>query len=107
MTIRNLFVASAIAAVLTGCGGGDINIDPSTNVSNSNNTTNTGGNGGGATNPCASYVSSAGQTLQGSYDGANCTYAPAFVDSANPLLVDLSIPALPNDGAHIFQGSLF
>jgi hypothetical protein len=103
-----VFVASAIAALLSGCGGGDINIDPATNVTNSNNTTNnSSGGGNGTTNPCASYVNQAGQTLRGSYDGTNCTYTPSFVDSANPLLVDLSIPALPNDGAHIFQGSLF
>ena len=107
MRTKQLIAASALLAALAGCGGGDINIDPATNVSNSNNTTNTGGNGGGTTNPCAAYVNSAGQTIQGAYDGAHCTYTPSFVDSANPLLADLSIPALPNGGAHIFEGSLF
>jgi hypothetical protein len=110
MTIRNLFVASAIAAVLSGCGSGDINIDPATSVANSNNTTNNntgGGNGGGATNPCASYTNTAGQTIRGAYDGTNCTYSPSFVDAGNNLTVDMTIADLPNNGAHIFQGSLF
>lgn len=92
---------------LAGCGSGDINVAPSTSVANSNNTTNNGGNGGSTTNPCASYVNTAGQAIRGSYDGTNCTYAPSFVDAGNNLTVDMTIPALPNDGAHIFQGSLF
>lgn len=105
-------VAASVCSLglLAGCGGGgDIEINPSTidnSVNNSNNTTTDGG-GGGTTNPCASYVTSGGQTRQGTYDGTDCTYSPTFVDSGNNLQVDLTIPALPNDGAHIFQGSLF
>jgi hypothetical protein len=106
MTIKHFVAAGVMLAGLAGCGSGDINVAPSTSVSNSNNTTNTGG-GGGTTNPCASYVNTAGQTIQGSYDGTNCTYAPSFVDAGNNLNVDLTIPPLPNNGAHIFQGSLF
>lgn len=106
--MRNLIVTCAVLGALAGCGGGDIKVAPSTNVSNSNNTTNNGSNGGGTTtNPCASYVNGAGQTIQGAYDGTNCTYSPAFVDSGNNLTVDMTIPALPNNGAHVFQGSLF
>ncbi len=45
--------------------------------------------------------------IQGVYDGQNCAYAPSFVDAGNNLLVDMTVPALPNGGAHIFQGSLF
>jgi hypothetical protein len=101
-----------VAAALCGCSSGDINIDPTTSVSNSNNTTNNGGNGGGGNggNPndaCASYVNTAGQTIRGTYDGTNCTYSPSFVDAGNNLRFDMTIPALPNGGAHIFQGSLF
>lgn len=102
-------VATTSALLLVGCGGGDINITPSTvdnSVNNSNNTTTGGGGGGGATNPCASYVTSGGQTRQGTFDGTNCTYAASFVDSINPLMVDVDIPNI-GDGAHIFQGSLF
>ncbi len=107
MRIKYLVATTFAAASLAGCGGGgDINIDPTTSVQNSNNTTNTGG-GGGTTNPCASYVNTAGQTIQGTYDGTNCTYSPSFVDAGNNLVVDMTIPDLPNDGAHIFQGSLF
>jgi hypothetical protein len=108
MTLRHLVAACSIFATLTGCSSGDVNIEPSTSVANSNNTTNNGGgNGGGAANPCASYVNTAGQTIRGSYDGTNCTYPPSFVDSGNNLAVDMTIADLPNDGAHIFQGSLF
>jgi hypothetical protein len=104
---RKLLFATVLAGVgLAGCDSGDINISPQT-VDNSvdNSVTNPGG--GGTTNPCASYVTSGGQTLQGSYDGTNCTYSPAFADAGNNLTVDLVIPDLPNDGAHIFEGSLF
>lgn len=114
MTFKYLVAASALAAGLAGCSSGDIAIEPATNVTNSNNTTNTGGNGGnggnGGANPneaCASYVNSAGQAIRGTYDGTNCTYSPSFVDAGNNLMFDLTIPALPNGGAHIFQGSLF
>lgn len=108
MTLRQLVAAGAVLAGVAGCSSGDVNIDPTTSVANSNNTTNNGGNnGGGTTNPCASYVNTAGQTIRGSYDGTDCTYAPSFVDSGNNLTVDMTITDLPNDGAHIFQGSLF
>ncbi|MGB5346687.1 MAG: hypothetical protein WBN23_11030, partial [Woeseia sp.] len=93
-------------ALVAGCGGGDINIDPVTSVSNSNNTTNNGGTSG-PTNPCATYQNTGGQNIQGSFDGTNCTYAPSFVDAGNNLKVDLTLPNLANNGAHIFEGSLF
>jgi hypothetical protein len=95
-----------ISTALAGCGSGDINITPSTSVNNSNNTTTTGG----TTNTnavCASYENSGGQTIEGTFDGTNCIYSPAFVDAGNNLTVDLTIPALANGGAHIFEGSLF
>lgn len=107
MTLKHVFVATAVAVALAGCSSGDVNIDPSTNVTNSNNTTNNGGNGANDDQVCASYVNSAGQTIRGTYDGTNCTYSPSFVDAGNNLMVDMTIPALPNGGAHIFQGSLF
>lgn len=104
---RKLLFATVLAGVgLAGCDSGDINISPQT-VDNSTDNSVTNPGGGGETNPCASYVTSGGQTLQGSYDGTNCTYSPAFADAGNNLTVDLVIPDLPNDGAHIFEGSLF
>ncbi len=104
---KQLVLASVVASVaLAACDGGDINIEPSTSVTDSNNVTNNGG-GSGTTNPCASYQNSGGQTIQGTYDGTNCTYSPAFADAGNNLTVDLTIPDLDNDGAHIFEGSLF
>jgi hypothetical protein len=106
---RNLLFAAVIAgSALVGCGSGDIEIAPSTSVNNSNNTNNNGGGDGGDDDDvCASYVNSAQQTIQGSYDGTNCTYTQSFVGAGNNLKFDLTIPALPDGGAHIFQGSLF
>ncbi len=105
MNCKFLFTA-VIAAALMGCESGDINIEPSTSVSNSNNTGN-GGGGGGNDDVCASYVNSGGQTIRGSYDGTNCLYSQSFVGAGNNLKFDLTIPALPDGGAHIFEGSLF
>jgi hypothetical protein len=103
---RNLLFAAVIAgAALAGCSSGDIEIAPSTTVTDSNNTNNSGG-GGNEDDVCASYVNS-GQTIQGSYDGTNCTYSQSFVAAGNNLMFDLTIPALPDGGAHIFEGSLF
>ncbi len=101
-----------VAGLLAGCGGGDINLSPSTvdntvdnTVSNSNNTTQAATT---TVNPCASYENSGGTSLIGDFDGVNCTYNELFSDGgANPIEVDLLIPALDDDGAHIFQGSLF
>ena len=92
--------------LLAACDSGDINISPSTNVTDSNNVVN---NGGGTTvsDNCASYVRD-GQTIQGAADGnGNCTYGSAFVGPKNNLKVDLIIPALPDGGVHIFTSSLF
>ncbi|MFK7888949.1 MAG: serine/threonine protein kinase [Gammaproteobacteria bacterium] len=95
-----------ISTALVGCGSGDININPSTSVSNSNNTTTTGGPQNN-NSVCASYQNASNQTIEGTFDGTNCTYSSSFVDAGNNLNVDLTIPALANGGAHIFEGSLF
>ena len=94
----------AACAVLLGCSGGDVKLNP-TNTNNSvdNSVTNNNG-GGGTTNPCASYT--VGATVrQGSFDGRNCLYSSAFVGASNPLTVNLTIPFF--SGVHIFQDSLF
>ena len=102
---RYVLLSTALSAlVFAGCDSGDINISPSTTVENSNNTVNTGG---GTTNPCATITIGVSPT-QGRYDGntGNCTY-PDIVGAGNNLTSDLFIPALPDGGAHIFEGSLF
>ncbi|MEQ8858563.1 MAG: hypothetical protein RIC56_07945 [Pseudomonadales bacterium] len=102
-----LLAAAACVGLVAGCGGGDIKISPTT-VDNSVDNSTSGG-GGGTTSPCASYTTSGGQTVTGSFSETtgNCTYTPSFADAGNNIEVDLRIPALPNNGAHIFQGSLF
>jgi hypothetical protein len=111
MIRKYAFIASTSLAVLAGCGGsGDIEINPTTtdnSVTNSNNSTTTTAPQQ-TVNPCASYVTSGGQTRQGTYgDDGNCVYSPLFADSGNNITVDVDFAALPDDGAHIFEGSLF
>ena len=111
MIRKYAFIASTSLAVLAGCGGsGDIEINPSTtdnSVSNSNNTTTTTAPQV-TSNPCAIYTTTGGQTRQGTFgDDGNCTYSPAFADSGNNITVDIDFAALPDGGAHIFEGSLF
>jgi hypothetical protein len=107
MTRKISLTALVAASMLGACSSGDINIAPATNVTGSNNTTVNGG-GGSANDICASYVNTGGQTIQGTADAAgNCTYGPSFVSNILPLKVDMTIPALPNNGAHIFTTSLF
>lgn len=108
MKLKYVVTTAVLSVTLAGCGSGDINIEPSTTVENSNNTTNTGGTtDANANDACASYANSGGQIIEGVYDGTNCTYSPSFVDAGNNLMVDMTVPALPNGGAHIFEGSLF
>ncbi|WP_160153718.1 serine/threonine protein kinase [Microbulbifer sp. ALW1] len=102
---NKLLLAAAISALLAGCDSGGINIAPETNDNSVDNSVTNPDNGGDDTNnPCATM---AGSGVQGSYDGTHCSYGTDFVSSANPLVEDLYLPALPNGGAHIFSGSLF
>jgi len=97
----------AMALLLTGCSGGSsVNIAPSTIDNSVDNSTSTNPTVT-TTNPCASYVNTAGQMIQGEFNSQDCTYPPSFVDAGNNLLVDMLIPALDAEGVHIFQGSLF
>ena len=88
-------------SLISSCGGGDINIAPST-VDNSTDNSSTTTGTTTAVNPCASYVNSGGQTIEAAFNGTDCTYTPSFVDAGNNLTVDMTIPALENDGVHIF-----
>lgn len=108
LAMTGLFAGSGL---LTGCSGGDINISPETADNSVDNSTNNSGNTTTTPtadeNPCASYTNSGGQTIQGTFDGLDCTYTPTFVDAGNNLTRDMTIPALADGGVHIFQGSLF
>lgn len=108
MKLKNFFALNVLAATLAACGGGgDINLNPSLNQNNSNNnTTNNSGGTPQPTNPCAKYVKG-GQELQGTLTGANCVYGASFASSSNEITTDLTIRELPNNGVHIFTGSLF
>ena len=103
MNLKPLLTVIAASTLLAACSSGDINIAPSTSVSNAGSPPPAGNDD----DICASYVKS-GQTISGSADGnGNCTYGSAFVGPKNNLTVDLLIPALPDGGAHIFTSSLF
>lgn len=105
MSFKKLLASSAVAAVLTGCGGGDINIAPSNQTEVGDTVTNITNEGTTNTDiSCASYTL-AGTVSQGSFDGTNCVYSKGFVDIDNPLTFDLAIPNI-GDGVHIFEGSL-
>ncbi|MDA0706116.1 MAG: serine/threonine protein kinase [Proteobacteria bacterium] len=105
MNVKKLVTTITCGALLAACSSGDINVAPSTNVSDSNNTVNNGG--GNANAVCASYQKS-GQTISGTADAdGNCTYDSSFVGPKNNLTVDLLLPKLADGGAHIFTSSLF
>ncbi|TFH71696.1 hypothetical protein E3V39_14560 [Gammaproteobacteria bacterium LSUCC0112] len=107
MNIKTLFSVSLLAAAVTACDGGGVTLAPTTSVANSNNSTVTNPPGPVAVvNPCASYTVS-GQSVQGAFAGNNCTYSNTFVSDTRPLTTDLVINALPNNGLHIFEDSLF
>lgn len=109
MNIKTAMSMSIIAAALVACDSGDVKIQPTT-VDNSQDNSVTNPPPTQTTNPneaCASYVNSGGQLIRGVAQGANCFYSESFVGAGNNLRVDMTIPALPNGGAHIFDGSLF
>ena len=106
MNRKLLFTVAAAGITLAACSSGDIHINPSTTVTDSNNSTvNNPPATGGGPNPCATITSS-GTPVQGNYDGMNCTY-PDVVGAGNNLTTNLRLDALPMGGAHIFDGSLF
>jgi len=106
MNIKTIFSVSVLAAAITACDGGGVTLAPTTSVSNSNNSTVTGSDNTPTVNPCASY-SVSGQSVQGTFDGTNCTYSNTFVSDTRPLTTDLVINELSNGGLHIFEDSLF
>lgn len=119
MNMKTLASISALAVVLTACGGGgDIKIDArnesttSTDNSvgdNSNNVTNEGGStvAPTPTNPCASYEDGS-VTRQGSYSPPHCIYGTDFASLSKPYTQteELVFNDLPNDGVHLFNDSL-
>lgn len=107
MKLKNLFALNVLAATLAACGGGDVNLNPSNTVTDSNNTTvNNPPTTTPTVNPCAQYEQD-GQKLQGTQDGKNCVYNTSFASSAKQLKVSLFVPELADGGVHIFQGALF
>lgn len=99
MKMKSLVTVTALAAALSACGGGDININAN---SIDNSVSNPGGNGSSV---CAEYTS-AGVTQSGLFDGTNCIYSESFVNFDTPLTESITLLNI-GDGAHIFQGSLF
>jgi len=109
MKLSGLFKISLVATAITlaGCGGGDINVTPTT-VDNSvdNSVTNPGGDNGGDTVSCATYTLD-GATFTGEAEGVNCLYSQAFASNAKEITSSFVIPALDDGGAHVFEGALF
>ncbi len=104
--MKKLFALTAMssALLLAACGGGDINLNPTT-VDNSVDNSTSGGGSGGGSNSCASYVKN-GTTFQGSQVGDDCIYPESFVSSSNPITTGtVTFGAI--SGVHQFAGSLF
>ena len=103
---------AALAGVLAACGGGDINISPSTadnSVDNSSVTTNTTTPDPEASDPdevCTSRLLGS-QEVRGDFRDGNCYYSRSFADAGANITQDILFSPLENDGAHIFEGSLF
>ena len=59
---------------------------------------------------CASYTSAGGDDLTATAvpttAAPNCVYEASFVDNGTPLTADLTLANLPDDGVHVFNGSL-
>jgi hypothetical protein len=103
MKMTHIVSATALAVLMTACGGGDIKIDARNQSENpAPNPTPT------PTNPCASYTNDAGVVVRGSYSAPHCTYGTDFVSLTNPYTGDeeLVFSDLENDGVHIFNDSL-
>jgi len=105
MNMTRLVLVGLAMAGLAACDSGGIDLNVVTNDNSvDNSVTNPGG--GQSSNPCAKYtLPNSNEERQGTFDGTNCIYGSDFVGSANPLLVDLSIPFI--SGKHLFQDSLF
>ena len=108
MKLSDLFKVSLVASAVTlaACGG-DVNITPTT-VDNSvdNSVTNPDGGDNGSSVTCASYTLD-GATFTGEAEGKNCVYSQAFASNAKEITSSFVIPALDDEGAHIFEGALF
>ncbi|WP_234398793.1 hypothetical protein [Pseudoalteromonas sp. T1lg88] len=108
MKLSDFFKVSLVASAVTlaACGG-DVNITP-TNIDNSvdNSVDNSGNGGTGETLNCASYILD-GAEFTGEAEGTNCVYSQAFASNAKEITSSFVIPALDNNGAHIFEGALF
>ncbi|MAY02358.1 MAG: serine/threonine protein kinase [Gammaproteobacteria bacterium] len=102
MSLKKILTLNVLAAGLVACGGGDINISPSTT---SNTTGGDTSGGGSASSVCAAYTLD-GTTYRGTLSGNNCNYDSTFVDADNPLMVDVIFSDLPSNGVHVFDGSL-
>ena len=99
---------TALAGLMAACGGGDINISPSTvdnSTDNSSVTSTTTTEDVDAV--CASRLLESGQEVRGEFRAGNCYYSRSFADAGANIKDDILFSPLDNDGAHIFEGSLF
>ena len=105
-------LVATLVGLLTACGGGDINISPSTadnSVDNSSVTTNTTTPDPDPVDPdeaCASRLIGS-QEVRGDFRSGNCYYSRTFADAGTNIKDDIIFSPLDDGGAHIFEGSLF
>ena len=102
--LRAVLCGIAAGGLLAGCGGsGDIKIAPVTTDSSTDNSVNNSNNvAAPVANPCASNGE-----IQGDFEAPHCMYSTAFADSGNNITTDMTLVELDDDGAHVFNGSLF
>ncbi len=108
MNLTRLFAVLVAGALISACDSGDISIAPVNNTDNSNqNNNNTTTTGSDPNEGCAAITVGA-DTITGVKDpDGNCEYTDVFAGPTNPILQDVTLPALPGGRAHKFRTSLF
>jgi hypothetical protein len=108
MNLTRLVTVLAVGTLLAACESGDIQIAPVNNTDNSNqNNNNTTVTGTDPNAGCAA-ITVGDETITGVKDpDGNCEYTDVFAGPTNPILQDMTLPALPGGRAHKFRTSLF
>ena len=108
----HLLTVLAAGMLLAACDSGDINIAPVTedNSVDNSNQGNTTVSGADPNAGCAALLADNGVDIiaQGVKDAqGNCGYDDTFAGPTNPIMQDITFPALPGGAAHKISTSLF